>query len=558
MLTSALREQVARYLAYAGFGATVAISPWTNLDPVNIVKMMAIALFSFIAFGHIAPVIKSIWVKPYRLIIALSCAFIFWLFVAMAFNDAPVTQQIFGTFGRNTGLLSYFSLSLLFMVAAVIVGYRQGRKLALALLYAGGFNAIYGYFQTRGLDPIPWSNPFNSIIGTLGNPNFSAALLGMTTVVALAIGLGKGITLPIRILVMALAAVSFFLAYTTGSAQGPAIVLAGSSIVIYQFVVKTLNWRWARIPYILIVVFAAALSVLGTLQKGPLQSILYQDSVTYRGDYWRAGLAMTLESPLKGIGLDSYGDFYRTVRTLASTERRGPDIISNSAHNVFLDISASGGLPLVIIYLAIIGLAVRSSYRILSRVNQFDWVPVALVSAWFAYLLQSVISINQLGLAVWGWLLPGAIIGMDLNANLKETPIKDAKGRRVYAPAKHLLVGVALGIVAVMVSLWPLRYDAIFRYSLASADKDRIYREVKQFPMNNYHILYAANQMVQEKKYDQAFELYKLARENNPRDFYAWLGISSFSNVVGEERNQILAKLRELDPYNNTIPQANS
>lgn len=554
MLTTPVRDQVARYVAYAGFGATVAITPWTNYDPVNIAKMVVIAIFSLIAFGHLFLLAKPIWAGPYRPIIILTAAFIVQMLIVMFLHDAPLSQQFFGTFGRNTGFLSYFSLALLLMVSAVVVGYSQGRKLTLALLYAGAFNAIYGWFQHRGIDPIPWNNGYNAIIGTLGNPNFSAALLGMTTVVAVAIGLGNQIHIAQRIMAFALAALSFYLALVSDSAQGPAIALVGGTIVVYQFMVKTMNWKWARIPYIALVLVMAVLSVLGTLQKGPLQSILYQSSVTYRGDYWRAGINMTADSPIIGVGLDSYGDYYRFAREAVAIERRGADVISNSAHNVFIDISASGGLPLILIYLAIFFLAVRASYRILSNATKYDWVKVSLVAAWIAYLTQSIVSINQLGLAVWGWILPGAIIGMDLNSKLKETPTKDGKGRRIYAPAKYLLTGVVSGLVAIAVSLWPIRYDANFRFALGSGDLNRLEAAAKSFPMSNYHLNLTAQKLIEANQYERALAILKLARDNNDRDFFAWNGISSFSNIVGAEREEVVSKLRELDPKNPAIP----
>jgi O-antigen ligase len=554
MLGTPLRDQVSRYLAYAAFGATVVISPWTNFDPVNIVKMIALALFGFIAFGHLLPKAKEIWAGPYKLIIALVAAFILQMVIVMVVDDSPITQQFFGTFGRNTGFISYLSLSLILLSSAIVCGYRQARRISLALLAAGIFNVVYGWMQLQGIDPVPWSNEYNVIIGTLGNPNFSAALFGFTCVVALSILVGNGISVLMRCGAFAVFVFAFYLSIATQSSQGPIIAAVGSTVVVYQFIAKTLNWKWARLPYLVLLLLGMIVSVLGTLQRGPLSSILYQDSVAYRGDYWRAGIKMTLQNPLTGVGLDSYGDYYRASRTIFATERRGPDVISNSAHNVFLDISAAGGLPLLIIYLAIIALAVRATYRILSRAEKFDWVPISLVGAWIGYLTQSTLSINQLGLAVWGWIIPGVLIGMDLNAKVTDTAVKDKRGRRIYAPAKHLVAGMALGALAISISFWPMRYDANVRYSLATKSAENAMAAVQEFPITNYYILFVAKQMFDQKQYDRAIELFKMARDNNPRDYFAWKGLAQFPGLPGEDRATILAKMRELDPNNKTIP----
>ena len=44
------------------------------------------------------------------------------------------------------------------------------------------------------------------------------------------------------------------------------------------------------------------------------------------------------------------------------------------------------------------------------------------MSAWIGFQAQSLISIDNIGIAVWGWLLGGAIIGLSngINENLKE------------------------------------------------------------------------------------------------------------------------------------------
>jgi O-antigen ligase len=68
---------------------------------------------------------------------------------------------------------------------------------------------------------------------------------------------------------------------------------------------------------------------------------------------------MTIDNPIFGVGLDSYGDWYRRSRTIEATLRRGPDVTSNAAHNAFLDISSYGGFPLVLIYIVLIILVIN-------------------------------------------------------------------------------------------------------------------------------------------------------------------------------------------------------
>jgi O-antigen ligase len=66
---------------------------------------------------------------------------------------------------------------------------------------------------------------------------------------------------------------------------------------------------------------------------------------------------MTLENLTNGVGVDSYGYFYKEYRDLEAIERTGPERVSNTAHNVFLDISSGAGIFAGFIFASIFLLA---------------------------------------------------------------------------------------------------------------------------------------------------------------------------------------------------------
>jgi hypothetical protein len=264
---------------------------------------------------------------------------------------------------------------------------------------------------------------------------------------------------------------------------------------------------------------------------------------------------MTLDNPLFGVGLDSYGDWYRFSRTEAAALRRGPDVTSNSAHNVFLDISSNGGFFLLIAYLLIIGLVIRSAVRVLRKSGGFDAVGVGLVSAWLAYLVQSIISINQLGLAIWGWVLGGAIIGYDLYKDRPDAPrAKRKAGKRPeQVPASVVITG-ALGLVmGFVVSIFPVLKDISFRSALSSGDRTRIESVAKTFPQDSYTFIFASGVLLENSFEIEALELARRATEVNPRDFNAWKMLILNPKVGETEKATAIAKMKELDPFNDTL-----
>jgi O-antigen ligase len=535
---------------------TLAVTPWTSLEPISLPKFTILGVCGVALFGVIAPFLRKIFFSDTRFLICAVTLFISCLVLTFLFSDSSFWPQIYGTFGRNTGLISYMCLATMLLSTALVSSYSFVGKLLWALIFSGFFNALYGVVQWSGNDPANWRLIHNSIIGTLGNPNFVSAYLGIAAVAALAFGLDNSRSFITRIIPNTSVAISLFVIQKSNSSQGLLIFALGAVFIFYWRFLHLFS-KLIRKIYLTLVCISLALGTLGVLNKGPLSPYLYEASVSVRGDYWRAGWQMTLSHPLFGIGLDSYGDWYRFSRDEAAVLRAGPGVVTNSAHNVFLDISSNGGFILLLSYLLIISLIFKSSWRVLRRSQTFNAISVALVSSWVAYFVQSVISINQLGLAIWGWVLGGAIIGYDLyQENLNPTDTKrNGRGQTKVVPESVVLTGTLGFMVGMAVSIWPFAQDLNFRSALESGEVNRIEAAVKMFPRNNQYLTYSANILLQNKLEDKALEFAKRATSANPRDFNAW-SILAKSSTLGEKEKRIaLEKMKELDPFNQTIKQ---
>jgi O-antigen ligase len=297
------------------------------------------------------------------------------------------------------------------LIAALSSTANLQNKLALLLVLAGLVSGLYGLLQSFGGDPFDWINPYSPVFGFFGNPNFQASFMGMAAVAAVALGLKSSEKLMLRIGFLAFVLLALFNIYKSKSQQGYLVFLAGVAIVGYLYVRGNSKLKKLSLVYVVASVVGFVAVLVDILQKSPWSSILYKESVTFRGDFWRAGWKMTLDNPVFGVGLDGYRDHYRASRDLVTALRPGSDATTDSAHNVFLDISSGGGFPLLIIYVFLVGLTIFSALKVIGRSTGFDVGFAAVLGAWVAYLAQSVISINQLGLAVWGWVLMGSIIG---------------------------------------------------------------------------------------------------------------------------------------------------
>ncbi len=554
MFPGALERRVQYLVLFCALAMTLVVTPWLSLDPINLPKFLILGTCGFAAIGNLAPYLKRMINSEARLLAYAVMLFLASLLVVFVFSGSGTWSQVYGAYGRNTGLLAYVGLALMLISVVFVSNLRFSNRLIWVLIFTGMANAVYGFIQWSGNDPVNWSNPYDPIVGTLGNPNFVSAHLGISGLASLALVLESSRGLLSRLILIVNVGLSLFVISQSSSSQGLLVFALGATLIFYFKFLSTLHLV-LRSGYWLLVLAGSVVGTVGILNKGPLASFLYQESVTYRGDYWRAGWKMTLDNPLFGVGLDSYGDWYRFARTEAAALRRGPDVTSNSAHNVFLDISSNGGFLLLTTYLLIFGLILRSAIRVLKKPGEFDAVGVGLVSAWVAYVIQSVISINQLGLAIWGWVLGGAIIGYDLYRDRPDAPRLSVKkgGRPEQVPASVVLTGTLGLVIGFIVSLWPLAQDISFRSALESSDGAKIEAAAKQFPRNNYYYIYSAQILQENKIADKALDLTRLAIASNPRDFAAWKLLAANPKISESEKAAAIAKMRELDPFNNTF-----
>jgi O-antigen ligase len=486
---------------------------------------------------------KELLGLKYRKVLIVSVGFIGWSLIALFISRVNLTEGVFGVTGRQTGFLAYFALIVLMLSAVLSSNANLQNKLVRLLVLVGLVSGLYGLLQSVGGDPFDWINPYSPVFGFFGNPNFQASFMGMAAVAAVALGLKSSEKLMIRVGFLAFALLALYNIYKSKSQQGYLVFLAGVVVVGYLYVRGNSKLKKLNLIYVVASVVGFVAVLLDILQKSPWSSILYKESVTFRGDFWRAGWKMTLENPIFGVGLDGYRDHYRASRDLVTALRPGSDAMTDSAHNVFLDISSGGGFPLLIIYVLLVGLTIFSAIKVIRRSKGFDFGFAAVLGAWVAYLAQSLISINQLGLAVWGWILMGSIIGYEINTREK-IEVKSVKSAYpAVAIGLGLIIGLGVGL-PLMVA------DATFRSTVKVGDVLKIEASVRQWPQSVTRMTLAAQILREGNLPERSIVIAREAVEFNPMNFEAWKELSLQPNATESERKQALETMKKLDPFN--------
>ena len=550
---------IGRVLGWTAILATLAITPWATVDPINVPKLAVIALGGFITLGALLVNAKPLFARKHRIVQVLIGLFVLDLIVVLFFAGTNPYQEFFGTYGRSTGFVAYIALASLMLGAVVVASANYVSTFNRFLLIAGGLSIGYGFLQAIGADPIKWVNQYSPVIGFLGNPNFESSFVGFSGVLAFGFICAQGIKNSWRVGYVAYLLLAIFVIIKTDSQQG-LLVLAGGIAIVGMIWLSQSKLKIATIPALVVSGIGAVFVALGSLNSGPLASLLYKASVTYRGDYWRAGWKMTMEHPFLGVGLDSYGDWYRRTRTLEATLRRGPEVTSNAAHNVLLDFSSNGGFPLVIIYLTLMVLVVISVVKLLKRSDGFDPAVAGLIAVWIAYQAQSIISLNQLGLAVWGWIISGLIIGYEINTRPVEVrqdvkpPV--SKGRNVKrqanesVSAKTLVSMVVGGVVGLLIGLPPFIASAQFKSALESGDAVKLENAAYLWPDEAIKYGQVAGILQVNKLDAQAQKVIDAALLKFPNEFGLWSLASKLSTATPEQIAKAKEEMKRLDPFN--------
>lgn len=541
-----------KLLVWAMVLVTLLVTPLWALDPINPIKMLAVSALAFMGLGALLTNGKVLSLARYTIPLVLICNFMTWQIVVFFVSGGEKFQQIFGTMGRNTGLITYLAFSILFVVAMVASTKAFLNRFLIASLVVGVASLGYGVIQALGGDPFEWVNPYSPVFGFLGNPNFQSSFLGILGAIVFTQLLTGTLKMKIKGAYLVYLLVTLYVINETHSQQGFLVLIIGSGISLGVFVhqrSKALGYSYLGLA---VVGFLGVL--FGTLNKGPLASLLYKDSVTYRGDYWRAGWKMTLENPVFGVGLDSYGDWYRRSRTIEATLRRGPEVTSNAAHNVFLDISSYGGFPLVLIYIALMALVIVSAVKVIKRSQGFNAGFVGLVAGWVAFQAQSIISINQIGLALWGWVLSGLIIGYEINTRDGEVVEEKKLGKKATKAVQAsagTTVGVFVGlIVGVLVGMPPYLASAKYKGALESSNPTLIQEAAYIWPLDPSRMIQVAGTLNENKLEAQGLEVAVDAAKSFPDNYAVWAILYSMKSASGVQKAEALAQMKRLDPLN--------
>lgn len=488
--------------------------------------------------------------------ILLISATLFLLSALLSFEN--LTRFLWGTWGRNNGLLTTISLLALALLTALMANradfpFKLLATLEVFVLIAG----LYGLVQKLGLDPVQWSAE-NQVFSFFGNTNFASAIFALGTITSLVLGFFFEQRQRYRLLQIILAGFSSFMTYLTGSLQG--LIAIGIAIFLMVYFVLQQKKKNLGRAFFVSGLICGSFVLPGFAGVGFFGSILEQYTIKLRFQYWLIGLEMGSKNLLSGVGVDAYGDSYRENRPLELIRQTTLDLVTNNAHNVFIQVFATLGLlGLVAVLIPFLLGTYRASKILWSSDNKTE---VSIVILFISLWSMALISIDNIAVAIWNWIFLGATLGIKPQ---EENEVRLDQKRKVQKAMLYNPIKLAAGALSILVFLFSWTQSIPDRGILdvrnivvpegdqngPIVQKRKLFQELmKSKNLMEIEYFELASEMTRLGDWPQAIELLNNGVKKYPKNFYLFDALAATKENNGLTKDAITLRIKqtELDP----------
>jgi len=558
-------KKVQTFVLLGGVFTTITI--WTKLeDPINLPKMFVLVIFAAVVLGLSLPVLLNVKKSSsgsQRIALVLIGIFALGLLISTLATDVKYTA-IFGEYHRNNGALSYISMALLMVVAALVFDLKSSGKYLKFYAVTALILTFYGFMQGAGKDPVGWVIDYNPFITTLGNPNFTSGFLGIAAIAIYLLAIeAKDRKVQIAWLIGLLA--DLYILRKSGSIQGLFGFLIGAAIItiVKLWLVKK---RYGQAALITTGVLGIPV-VLAVLNIGPLASKLYQGTLRNRLDYWHAAFNMFKEHPIFGIGIDRFGEYYREYAVQVQVVQGQT---TDNAHSIYMQLLATGGLALFIPYVVLIGYITYIGLRALINADGVNKIRISgIFGIWLGSVSVNIVAIDNLGVAVWFWITGGVLIALtrvnaidQLSVSNQKKP-KSGKANRDNSaiefpwPVLCTAILLCLALISAGPGISKSHNSFILKNNSNNLSASAFVAELNSQvsgSQNNIHNLIVLNDIaLRQGEIDLSLGMSERIREIDPRSFYGQYLPAIAYEATGKptEAIEFRKKLLKLDPWGN-------
>jgi hypothetical protein len=247
--------------------------------------------------------------------------------------------------------------------------------------------------------------------------------------------------------------------------------------------------------------------------------------------------------------LDSYGDNYRLYRDSIAASRRGFDVYSTSAHNIFIDLAATGGVFLLLAFVIFTLYVTAAGFTELKKSGFKNFETTTLVALWIGFLAQLIISINVSSVSIWGFFVAGLIVRTRVNS--KDSAVIVNKTSKRSSVSKNRQSQRIKFIVAplFMVIVFPLLLrDIQLADAISNSSKDKLISATTSWPQSCFYLAKTEEALSQVEDFTNSLSVSKESVRLNSKCFDSWRHIFENPTATELEKSEAQKKILKLDP----------
>lgn len=471
------------------------------------------------------------------------------------FDHYTFFNNLIGDFERYNGIL--FNTTASFLIFLLLTDYSIDLKRIYAV-FIKIFLAIsfVHWIQIIGINPLGGNDVNHSSL--LGNSNFSSAIVATLGIVLTNYKeifrnykMAKAISL-FSILILTL--------YSFGAYQGFLVLLVGLFTFVFFLVTIKRGLKLFIVVPIYTAVWILGIGILYSIVNIPFLTSVLSRSGNYerRLEYWNYAIRIFQEHPIFGVGINGFLDYSQQLKTLEEIRRDGALVWVDSAHSVPLHFLATGGICVFFAYLfftistsfvAIKTLRLRYSRNENSKLN------LGLISMWFGFQAQSLVSISQPGTIILNSILAGLIWNefvqikslVHLNINLKLT-FASLQLSFIVKLVKYLWI-----LLCFLFAIYIFVMQLFINQNIKNIDSSWVkYNHVAKMYPSDRSMEYMANSALNQSKVKEAIYLLEEAIKINPRNSRPRYSLGNIYESVGDKlaAEDYYLKAFQMNPIN--------
>ena len=343
------------------------------------------------------------------------------LLIASVYTAENKEFAIIGVPGRWEGLVTIMLYIFLFIVARLYL--TPDERLFKIILFTAIIVSIYGILQTMGIEPFPRDilreNWGSRAFSTMGNPNFLGSYIVLIIPISIYFYIiNKNITGLTAYIILFYC---LLCTNTRGAWLGTiASILAFAAIhyIYFRYSKEEFN-RYIILFVITVLLLAlynfntdgAFIDRFLSISRDANEFLADGDRSDYtgahRGFIWKRVVELIKARPLTGYGLENLGEAFKKYYTKDMIEFWGEVRYPDKAHNEYLHIAVTTGIPSLLVYLTMCFLIILKG---LTRLKNCK-IMLLILSSVMGYMTAAFFNISVVSVAYVYWSFLGLLAG---------------------------------------------------------------------------------------------------------------------------------------------------